>query len=130
MADVKFKKGDVVYEILSYDNKGTFKVRQRTIQSWGKERGTATHLKNGEFIKSRIYPSHANKTPHGVWYFLVDSINPEEVALELAAKYIAAQKEHFADCRIRFADASKAYFIALDQNEAELHEPRVIIEKD
>jgi hypothetical protein len=51
----QFKKGDVVWSIVNWNGKATVRVSQLTIQSWGKQRGTATSINNGEFIKHQIY---------------------------------------------------------------------------
>lgn len=51
----KFKKGDVVLSIINWNGKATVCVSKLIIQSWGKQRGTATSVKDGEFIKHQIY---------------------------------------------------------------------------
>jgi len=51
----QFKKGDVVWSITNWNGKATVCVSKLTIQSWGKQRGTATSVNNGEFIKHQIY---------------------------------------------------------------------------
>lgn len=113
MQNVKFNKGDSVVVIGSWNNKGAFYARRLTIESWGKEQGTASRVANGKFIKSRIYTNNANKLVNDSgflffapeFYFADGSINVEAEAIKIAAQWrdlvIAQAEANLAKCKDR-----------------------------
>lgn len=53
-----FKKGDQVYYISSWDDKGTFTMRKAQVESWGKRQATLFCRETNKMFTSRIYVEH------------------------------------------------------------------------
>jgi hypothetical protein len=77
----QFKKGDVVWSIQNWNSRATVYVRKLTIQSWGKQRGTASSVQDGQMIKHQIY---VGQDDHLFLASDVEDIN--SFALDVAAK--------------------------------------------
>jgi len=87
----QFKKGQRVYEIASWDDKGKFYAREWIVDSAGAQRMTFRST-DGKMRKHQIASEYA---PSRI--FDAASTDPEDKALELAAAFIAKraeQKEH------------------------------------
>lgn len=85
-----FKKGDKVFMIRSWDDKGVFYIRTLTIESWGKKKGTATE--DGSFIKQAIHIPTVNVSYHGRGTFMFpNTVDAEAIALELAQTFLTEQ---------------------------------------
>lgn len=122
---IKFNKGDRVWSIGSWDNKGTFSYQLLTIESWGKKNGTATKVVDGMFRKQRIYTESANRDITGI-HFFPESIDPVAKALELARRYITEYLEpSFARC-LSQNTANENYLAHTRKEQAEVHEPRAL----
>lgn len=56
---MKFKKGDAVTMISSYDSTGTVSVRHYLVTSWGKKQGTLIRKDDGSNAEFRVYAKDA-----------------------------------------------------------------------
>ena len=125
-----FNKGDQVTLIGSWDNKGTVFYRDAVVHSCGKKQMVLTCAATGEELGRHYAPVCGDlaKVTSFNWIGVWPRLSREEaetLCLEAGALVVKAEREHLADRRERFADASPGYFAALDKAEAELHEPRV-----
>lgn len=83
----QFKKGQRVYEIASWDDKGKFYVREWIVDSAGAKRMTF-RAADGSMRKHRIGSEFAH-----LRIFDADRTDPEAKAIELAAAFIARRAE-------------------------------------
>ena len=96
------KKGNKVFIIGSWDDKGAFYIQEATVQSWGKKRATMMFEESGEMAKHFFYVNCLNKIDANVYTHIIsaeefDSIKATEFALDLAKKYIELQ---IARCKL------------------------------
>lgn len=125
MAKAKFTKGQEVYLIESWDNKGTFSYRKLIVGACGKVRMHLLRM-DGTTLAERIYVQDLGDmigcfSPQDVFH-AVDGFDPVVKALEMAAAYIEVRKAEFAS-RIARDASQTVYFQKLI---AELHEPRAL----
>lgn len=121
----QFKKGDKVYEVCKWDTRGTFFIRVLEIQSWGKKQATATTFEDGKFIKCSICTNIEPEVYHS-HYFPITTPNIEEVALDLAAKYMERELRFLNGCIERHSH-DKHYVAAIQRDiEKLLPAPKVI----
>ena len=98
----KFKKGDKVFQVRSWDDLGTYAIRVLEIKSWGKKQGTAVDT-TGDYTKHFICTDKEPEVYHA-HYFSADTpiAEVEAKALELAAKNIERRLRHLDDCISRY----------------------------
>jgi hypothetical protein len=101
MSEQKFKKGDKVTIVASWDHLGAVYVRHFIVASWGKKQGTLLRVDDNSNAEFRVYTARASVT-QGLHSqaVLASADYSEPVALELAAKFIA---DEFARIESRWA---------------------------
>lgn len=117
----QFKKGQRVYEIGSWDDKGKFYAREWIVDSAGAKRMTFRST-DGKMRKHQIETQFADGR-----IFDAATTDPEAKALELAAAYIARRIVQIERCiDINFEDYFYVYFMAHDLNHFKYAKPEYV----
>lgn len=127
--DKAFTKGERVTLIQSWDNKGTAAYRHAVVYSCGKARMVLTSEATGEEIGRNFTPARGNMESVAAfnWYGVFTRMTDEDAAalcLDVGARVVEAARAQYRACVAR--NNSPEYRAAMDKNEAELHEPRVL----
>lgn len=100
----RFKKGDLVTRIASYDQNGTVFVQHFIVASWGAKQATLKHVDSSRNALFRTYTKsgYALQGTHS-WEFVLTSQYTDELALKIAAIWIADEIKRIKD-RLAFAE--------------------------
>lgn len=114
----KFKKGDKVVIIHSWDDRGTMAIRRGQIHSAGK---TRIHIQytSGDMAKERWYTNGETSL-----YQDADNASIEALALEKASEFLAGKRERMKWSMER--SEHKGYLDAMEAELDKLHEPNFI----
>lgn len=125
-----FKKGQQVYRVKSWDNKGTFSIERCIVDSAGKRQ---IHLQgaDGEMRKHREYADQIGNSVHNTFLFHASFVQKSEVelaALALADAYIV---EEIARRQKQMRNALDQYGFdgynrSMKTGINEMHEPRIL----
>lgn len=127
-----FVKGQPVTYFGSYDDKGTIRVIDLVVYSCGAKQMVLAHPNGDKFaganflpqVVQSLEPTPSHHTPE-VWPRMTAEA-AEAHALEMGARFVEGQREHFRNCRERYATAGPGYLKSIAIDEAALHEPRVV----
>jgi hypothetical protein len=127
--EMHMKKGDKVYRLHSWDNKGTVSIERCIVESAGKKQIHLRSISTGNCLKHREYTAQINRYYYGT--YLVGDVSPAVVqsdALKLA-EMVIAEKIAQAQVSIRrnmdCGVPETAYLAHLRKEIDEIHEPRV-----
>lgn len=115
----KFKKGDHVAEVRTWDRKGTAFVRRAVVHSCGPKVLRLQDAATGEMFKVALQP--------GADYVVADAPDAELLAYArmIAARFVVEERERLERCIDRNAHDA-GYVRLMHRHLAELHEPRVL----
>jgi len=122
----KFTKGQEVYQISSWDDKGTYVIKHLIVESCGKIQMTAKYKETGNMLERNI---RMETIDHPRCFMAVvavnDCPNPEEFARQEATKYIADRRTAMEKQIEKNAD-NEGYVRAVQESLDALHEPRAV----
>jgi hypothetical protein len=103
---MKFKKGDAITIIRSWNDAGAVCVRHYTVASWGKKQGTLLRQDDGSNAEFRVYTERAS-TLQGIHskHVMATSDYSDTLALQIAEEFIADEKTR-ASARMARAESS------------------------
>jgi hypothetical protein len=121
----KIEKGAEVWMLLDWNHRATVSVRRLTVQSFGKEQGTATYSEGNKFLKCRIYPSDVGKS----LFHVADVDDIDTFALAMAVQNKAKRLTHYVDKAHWYCESSsKGYHESMKKDcEAVIAEAPAII---
>ena len=133
----EFKKDQVVVTFSSVDHKGTWKYTRAVVKSCGAKKMTLINAETGAMMGSNFQPNSARtsvvsyegkEVVQNLSCFTLADMSDEEavlVCLEHAALTIADKNASFDEC-IKSNASNEGYCKNIEENRAELHEPRAI----
>lgn len=124
MANTKFTKGQTVFMITAWDQKGTFAYSKHIVGSCGAKR---LHLLDeaGNTLEARLYPEQLNQMTNGACTFVFaneEGFNPEAKAIELASQAVEVYMAHYQDM-IERNKGNESYVKATIKDLESVHEP-------
>lgn len=126
MTQAAFKKGQTVYKIGSWDNKGSFYYEKLIVGSCGAKQMHLLKM-DGKTLQHRVYVSMiGNMDAFNCFdvFVAVEGFDPVAKALEMAAAFLPKERA-FIQSRID-GGGSPGYIAAMQTKIAALHEPRAI----
>lgn len=106
------KKGTEVYLINDYDHKAAVIVRRMTVKSFGKVRGTASHMEGGKMLETFIDPKMIGQTI----FVVADVADINVFALEMAKTQKARRIAHYRDTQQWYLDANTQYHASMKRD--------------
>lgn len=122
----KYRKGDAVAVLTSWDDKGTVQIRRATVHSCGRKVMRLIDARTGELFGTEYRPENPEIHAHGS-HVISDAAdaNLEQIALADGAAVVAQERDRMVR-QIAQNAANAHYVFAMRRHLNELHEPRVI----
>lgn len=133
----EFKKDQVVVTFSSYDGLGTWKYSRAVVKSCGAKKMTLLDEATGVMMGSNFKPNsdrtyevtfEGKTTVKSYTYFTLADMSDEEavaVCLEAARIYLLEKNATYDEC-IKNNASSTHYCKSIEDDRADLHEPRAI----